>query len=58
MGAKQLEIGLRVRDLDAAYELWQAEGLPIISERENVVWARIFSGLDPDGYEITFEQFE
>ncbi|WP_067647397.1 VOC family protein [Nocardia harenae] len=51
-------LAIPVPDLDAAYELWQAEGLPITSDRESVVWARIFSGLDPDGYEVTFEQFE
>ncbi|MFF0656246.1 VOC family protein [Micromonospora tulbaghiae] len=44
-------------DLDATYELWRDEGLPVTLEPEDVGWARIFYGLDPDGYEVMFEQF-
>jgi lactoylglutathione lyase len=28
----------------------------ILSDREDAYWARIFYGLDPDGYELMFEQ--
>lgn len=45
-------------DLDATYALWQQEGLPVTLEPEDVGWARIFYGLDPDGYELMFEQFD
>ncbi|WDZ88238.1 VOC family protein [Micromonospora cathayae] len=44
-------------DLTATYELWRAEGLPVTLEPEDVGWARIFYGLDPDGYEVMFEEF-
>ncbi|MEW2592967.1 VOC family protein [Micromonospora aurantiaca] len=44
-------------DLDATYALWRDEGLPVTLEPEDVGWARIFYGLDPDGYEVMFEQF-
>ncbi|MEU7714693.1 VOC family protein [Micromonospora chalcea] len=44
-------------DLDATYALWCDEGLPVTLEPEDVGWARIFYGLDPDGYEVMFEQF-
>ncbi|PPA61559.1 VOC family protein [Micromonospora chalcea] len=44
-------------DLDATYALWRGEGLPVTLEPEDVGWARIFYGLDPDGYEVMFEQF-
>jgi lactoylglutathione lyase len=43
-------------DLDATYRLWRAEGLPVTLEPEDAYWARIFYGLDPDGYELMFEQ--
>jgi lactoylglutathione lyase len=43
-------------DLDATYELWRSEGLPVTLEPEDAYWARIFYGLDPDGYELMFEQ--
>jgi lactoylglutathione lyase len=43
-------------DLDGVYRLWKEEGLPVTLEPEDVFWARIFYGLDPDGYEIMFEQ--
>jgi lactoylglutathione lyase len=45
------------QDLDGAYDLWQREGLPVTLEPQSVPWARIFYGLDPDGYELMFEQF-
>ncbi|MET8067467.1 hypothetical protein [Micromonospora sp. NPDC005313] len=78
MAARQLKLGLRVRDLDRSqgrvaglgfvrtvptanldvtYALWRDEGLPVTLEPEDVGWARIFYGLDPDGYEVMFEQF-
>jgi lactoylglutathione lyase len=44
-------------DLDAVRELWRREGLPVTLEPEDVGFARVFYGLDPDGYEIVFEQF-
>ena len=44
-------------DLDATYALWRREGLPVTLEPEDVGWARIFYGLDPDGYEVMFEEF-
>ena len=43
-------------DLHATRELWRREGLPVTLEPEDVGWARIFYGLDPDGYELMFEQ--
>ncbi len=43
-------------DLDATYNLWRATGLPVTLEPEVAYWARIFYGLDPDGYELMFEQ--
>lgn len=33
------------------YDLWRQKGLPITLEPQDVFWARIFYGLDPDGYE-------
>lgn len=45
------------RDLDGARELWRREGLPVTLEPEDVGWARVFYGLDPDGYEVMFEEF-
>ncbi|HYH25447.1 MAG TPA: VOC family protein [Blastococcus sp.] len=44
-------------DIAAVRELWRREGLPVTLEPENVGWAQIFYGLDPDGYEVMFEQF-
>ena len=44
-------------DLDGTYGLWRREGLRVTLEPEDVGWARIFYGLDPDGYELMFEQF-
>jgi lactoylglutathione lyase len=44
-------------DLAVTYALWRDEGLPITLEPEDVGWARVFYGLDPDGYEVMFEQF-
>jgi lactoylglutathione lyase len=43
-------------NLDAAYDLWRAEGLPVTLEPQDVYFARIFYGLDPDGYELMFEE--
>jgi lactoylglutathione lyase len=43
-------------DLDATYDLWRSEGLPVTLEPQDVYWARIFYGLDPDGYELMFEE--
>ncbi|MEH0824636.1 hypothetical protein V6U82_00520 [Micromonospora sp. CPCC 205554] len=42
MAARQLKLGLRVRDLDRSHRLYLRLG---------------FYGLDPDGYEVMFEQF-
>jgi lactoylglutathione lyase len=44
-------------DLGAVRELWRREGLPVTLEPEDVGFARVFHGLDPDGYEIMFEEF-
>lgn len=44
-------------DLDGARDLWRSEGLPVTLEPEDVGWARVFYGLDPDGYEVMFEEF-
>jgi len=44
-------------DLDATWTLWLDEGLTVTLDPEDVGWARIFYGLDPEGYEIMFEQF-
>lgn len=43
-------------DLDATYDLWRSEGLRVTLEPQDAYWARIFYGLDPDGYELMFEQ--
>jgi lactoylglutathione lyase len=39
------------------YAPWRDDGLPITLEPEDVGWARISYGHDPDGYEVMFEQF-
>lgn len=44
------------QDLAGTYDLWQREGLRVTLEPQDVFFARIFYGLDPDGYEIMFEQ--
>lgn len=44
-------------DLAAMRELWRREGLEVTLEPEDVGFAEIFYGLDPDGYELMFEQF-
>ncbi len=43
-------------DLDSIYRLWKEEGLPVTLEPQDAFFARIFYGLDPDGYEVMFEQ--
>jgi len=43
-------------DLDATYALWQREGMRVTLEPQDAFYARIFYGLDPDGYELMFEQ--
>lgn len=43
-------------DLDTTYALWQREGMRVTLEPEDVFYARIFYGLDLDGYELMFEQ--
>jgi lactoylglutathione lyase len=50
-------LSIPTKDLAAMYALWRDEGLPITLEPEDAGWARIFYGLDPDGYEVMFEQF-
>lgn len=44
-------------DIAAIRDIWRDEGLPITLELEDVGFAEIFYGLDPDGYELMFEQF-
>lgn len=51
-------LAIPTRDLDAVYALWRREGLPVTFEPAEAGWARVFMGLDPDGYEVLFEQFE
>jgi lactoylglutathione lyase len=50
-------LSIPTKDLGGMYALWRDEGLPITLEPEDAGWARIFYGLDPDGYEVMFEQF-
>ncbi|MCU1682593.1 MAG: glyoxalase [Amycolatopsis sp.] len=45
------------QDVDGVYDLWRREGLRVTLAPEDVFWARIFYGLDPDGYELMFEEF-
>ncbi|UFN44661.1 VOC family protein [Nocardioides okcheonensis] len=44
-------------DIAAVHQLWVSEGLTVTLPPEDVGFADIFYGLDPDGYEIMFEQF-
>jgi lactoylglutathione lyase len=50
-------LSIPTQELDEMYALWRSEGLRITLEPEDVGWARIFYGMDPDGYEVMFEQF-
>jgi lactoylglutathione lyase len=50
-------LSIPAKDLDKMYAMWRDEGLPITLEPEDAGWAKIFYGLDPDGYEVMFEQF-
>lgn len=50
-------LSIPTTDLDATYEIWKSHGLPVTLEPEDAGFARIFYGLDPDGYDVTFEQF-
>jgi lactoylglutathione lyase len=50
-------LAVPTRDLAGMYDLWQREGLPVTLEPHDAPWARIFYGLDPDGYELEFEEF-
>jgi lactoylglutathione lyase len=49
-------LAVPTQNLDDTYDLWRREGLPVTLEPQEVFWARIFYGLDPDGYELMFEQ--
>jgi len=49
-------LAIPTTDLEGMYRLWKERGLPITLEPQDVFWARIFYGLDPDGYEVMFEQ--
>jgi lactoylglutathione lyase len=49
-------LAIPTRSLDDTYALWRREDLPVTLEPQDVFWARIFYGLDPDGYELMFEQ--
>ncbi len=44
-------------DIAAVRELWRRESLQVTLEPEDVGFAVVFYGLDPDGYELMFEQF-
>jgi lactoylglutathione lyase len=50
-------LAVPTRDLTGVYDLWKREGLPVTLEPQDTPWARIFYGLDPDGYELMFEEF-
>lgn len=45
-------------DIAAVRQIWDREGLPVTLEPEDAGFAKIFYGLDPDGYEVMFEQFD
>jgi lactoylglutathione lyase len=49
-------LAVPTQNLDDTYDLWRREQLPVTLEPQDVFWARIFYGLDPDGYELMFEQ--
>jgi lactoylglutathione lyase len=49
-------LAMPTQDIDRVYNLWRREGLRITLEPQEVFYARIFYGLDPDGYELMFEQ--
>lgn len=49
-------LAIPTQSLDDTYALWRHEDLPVTLEPQDVFWARIFYGLDPDGYELMFEQ--
>jgi lactoylglutathione lyase len=49
-------LAIPTTDLEGMYRLWRDRGLIITLEPQDVFWARIFYGLDPDGYEVMFEQ--
>jgi lactoylglutathione lyase len=51
-----LVLAVPVSDLSATYDLWLSEGLTVTLEPHDAYWARIFYGLDPDGYELMFEE--
>ena len=51
-----LVLAVPVSDLSATYDLWRSEGLTVTLEPQDAYWARIFYGLDPDGYELMFEE--
>ena len=44
-------------DITEVRELWRREALQVTLEPEDAGFAVIFYGLDPDGYELMFEQF-
>ena len=49
-------LAIPTSNLDSTYELWCTEGLPVTLEPQGAYFARIFYGLDPDGYELMFEE--
>jgi lactoylglutathione lyase len=49
-------LAVPTHDLDGIDNLWRREGPRVTLEPEDVFYARIFYGLDPDGYELMFEQ--
>jgi lactoylglutathione lyase len=53
---KRFVLAVPTQNLDDTYDLWRREGLPVTLEPQDAFWARIFYGLDPDGYELMFEQ--
>ncbi len=50
-------LALPTLDIDGMRQLWDRQGLPVTLEVEDVEFAVIFYGLDHDGYELMFEQF-
>src|SRR3712207_3533899 len=50
-------LAVPTNDIAGVRELWLREALQVTLEPEDAGFAVIFYGLDPDGYELMFEQF-
>ncbi|MFB7629437.1 VOC family protein [Streptomyces sp. NPDC056149] len=51
-----LVLTVPTKNLHTIHNLWRVERLPVTLEPADAPWGRIFMGLDPDGYELLFEQ--